>query len=276
MKTRKVTVWSFLRVLILVLVMLAILIPTLWMFLSAFKPMKEIIAYPPRFFPEKWTFGNFEKVFTRIDLSRYIVNTCIYAVVSTILSVFINALAAYGFARFDFPGKQPLFFLVLGTMMIPFQVIMVPLFLEVYQLGMFDSYAGLILPKLAIAMSIFMMRASFETLPVELDEAARIDGMKDFQILARIMIPLVKPTLVTMIVLNVNGAWNDLLWPLLVTSSAKMRMLANGLALFAGKDTTMYGAAFAGAVVSVVPMMLLYIFGSRYFVEGVTTSGLKG
>ena len=161
-------------------------------------------------------------------------------------------------------------------MMIPFQVIMVPLFLEVYQLGMFDSYAGLILPKLAIAMSIFMMRASFETLPVELEEAARIDGMKDFQIFARIMIPLVKPTLVTMIVLNVNGAWNDLLWPLLVTSSAKMRMLANGLALFAGKDTTMYGAAFAGAVVSVVPMMLLYIFGSRYFVEGVTTSGLKG
>ena len=141
---------------------------------------------------------------------------------------------------------------------------------------MYDTYAGLILPKLAAAITIFMMRSAFVTLPKELEEAARIDGASEFGIFWRIMLPQVKPSIITMLILGINAAWNDLMWPLLVTGDTKMRTLANGLALFIGSDTTEYGPAFAGAMLSILPMLLLYIFGQRYFVEGTVTSGLKG
>jgi multiple sugar transport system permease protein len=185
-------------------------------------------------------------------------------------------LAGYGFARFQFKGRNVLFILVLATMMIPFQVTMIPLFLVIKRIGMYVTYQGLMLPKLAAAISIFMMRSAFITLPKELEESARIDGLNDFGIYWRIMIPQVKPTIITMLILGINGAWNDMLWPLLVTGDTRMRTLANGLALFIGSDTTEYGPAFAGALISILPMLLLYIFGQRYFVEGTVTSGLKG
>ena len=195
---------------------------------------------------------------------------------TTIPSVFLNALAGYAFARLEFKGKNVLFIMTLATMMIPFQVIMVPLFMEVYKMGMYDTYAGLIIPKLASAMSVFMMRAAFTTLPKELEEAARIDGISEFGLFWKVMLPLVKPTMVTLIILGVNGAWNDLLWPLLITSSTDMRTLTNGLALFVGENTIQYGAAFAGAFISILPMFILYLVGQKYFVEGTATSGLKG
>ena len=165
--------------------------------------------------------------------------------------------------------------MVLATMMIPFQVIMVPLFLEVYKMGMYDNFAGLIIPNLGAAMTVFMTRASFAGLPKELEEAARIDGLSEFGIFWKIMLPLVKPTVVTVIVLGINGAWNDLMWPLIVTSDTSMRTLTNGLAMFVD-SSLQYGTAFAGAFISICPMLVLYIFGQRYFVEGTATSGLKG
>ena len=172
-------------------------------------------------------------------------------------------------------GKHVLFIMVLATMMIPFQVIMVPLFLEVYKMGMYDNFAGLIIPNLGAAMTVFMTRASFAGLPKELEEAARIDGLSEFGIFWKIMLPLVKPTVVTVIVLGINGAWNDLMWPLIVTSNTSMRTLTNGLAMFVD-SSLQYGTAFAGAFISICPMLVLYIFGQRYFVEGTATSGLKG
>ncbi len=132
------------------------------------------------------------------------------------------------------------------------------------------------MPKIASAYWIFMMRSAFAGLPRELEEAARIDGLNEFGIYSRIMLPLIKPALVTMIILSINGNWNDLLWPLIMTSSSKMRTLANGLAMFVGARTIEYGAAFAGAFISLIPMLILYIFGQKYFVEGQATSGLKG
>ena len=141
---------------------------------------------------------------------------------------------------------------------------------------MYDTYAGLILPKMANAISIFMMRSAFSGLPVELEESGRIDGVSEFGLFWRIMLPQCKPTIVTLIILGVNGAWNDLVWPLLVTGDISMRTLSNGLALFVGTDTVEYGAAFAGALISILPMLVLYLIGQRYFVEGTVTSGLKG
>ena len=166
--------------------------------------------------------------------------------------------------------------MTLATMMVPFQVIMVPLFLVVFKLGMYDSYWGLIIPRVAVAGSIFMMRAAFSGIPKELAEAARIDGLSEMGIFWRIMMPQVKPAAITLIILSINGSWNDLLWPMIVTSKTQMRTLANGLALFIGQNTIEYGAAFAGALISLLPMFILYMAGQKYFVEGMASAGLKG
>ncbi len=254
---------------------LAVLIPVIWIAICAFRPQTELMQYPPKFFAETLTLQNFTDITKRIKIWGYVRNSVIYCLATTIPSAFLNSLAGYAFARLEFKGKHVLFIMVLATMMIPFQVIMVPLFLEVYKLGMYDTFAGLVIPNLGAAMTVFMLRASFSGIPKELEEAARIDGLSEFGIFWRIMLPLVKPTAVTVIVLGVNGAWNDLMWPLLITSDTSMRTLTNGLAMFVN-SSLQYGTAFAGAFISICPMLVLYIFGQRYFVEGTATSGLKG
>lgn len=254
---------------------LIILVPVIWMLLCAFRPEVELMKYPPKFWPQSLTMENFTNLLQRLQIFVYLKNSVIYCIFTVVPQLAINSLAGYAFARFRFKGKNVLFIMVLATMMIPFQVIMVPLFLEVVKLGMYDNYAGLLIPNWGVAMCIFMTRAAYAGLPKELEEAARIDGLSEFGIYLRIMTPLIKPTLVTNLVLGINGAWNDLLWPLLMTTTPKMRTLANGIALFL-ETSLQYGTAFAGAFISVIPMMVLYIFGQRYFVEGTATAGLKG
>ncbi|MGF7142260.1 multiple sugar transport system permease protein [Anaerotaenia torta] len=263
---------------LLVFVCLAVimLLPIVWMMFSSFKPDSEIIRYPPTLLPSSYTIKNFIKCTKRIDIWVYLKNSVVYSFGATIPSLIVNSMAGYAFARYRFKGKDIIFVIFLATMMIPFQVIMIPSFLEVHALGMYDSYAGLIIPRIASAYWIFMMRSAFSGLPGELEEAARIDGLNEFGIYARIMMPLIKPAMITLIILSVNGNWNDLLWPLIITSDASMRTLSNGLALFVGARTIEYGAAFAGAAISLLPMLVLYVFGQRYFVEGQATSGLKG
>ena len=262
--------------LLFIILAVIMLLPIIWMLLSSFKPDNEIIRFPPTLFPSAFTLKNFIKCTQRIDIWVYLKNSFIYSFGATLPSLLVNTMAGYAFARYDFKGKDIIFVIFLATMMIPFQVIMIPSFLEVHALGMYDNYAGLIIPKIAAAYWIFMMRSAFSGLPKELEEAARIDGLSEFGIYARIMMPLIKPALVTLIILSVNGNWNDLLWPLIITSNSKMRTLSNGLALFVGARTIEYGAAFAGAAISLIPMLVLYIFGQKYFVEGQATSGLKG
>lgn len=255
---------------------LLILTPVIWMAFSAFKPEKEIISWPPTFLPASFTLQNFADVQDRINILRYMINSAIYAVGTTVLAVVVNSMAGYAYAFYDFKGKTGMFLITLATMMVPFQVIMVPLFLVVFKMGMYDSYWGLIIPRVAVAGSIFMMRAAFSGIPKELAEAARIDGLSEMGIFWRIMLPQVKPAVITLIILSINGSWNDLLWPMIVTSRTEMRTLANGLALFVGQNTIEYGAAFAGALISLIPMFILYMFGQKYFVQGMAGAGLKG
>ncbi len=262
--------------LFLVFLAILVLLPVIWMVFSAFKPEKEIISWPPTFFPASLTLQNFVAVQNRIHISRYILNSVIYAGGTTLLAVIVNSMAGYAYAFYEFKGKTGLFLLTLATMMVPFQVIMVPLFLVVFKMGMYDTYWGLIIPRVAVAGSIFMMRAAFAGIPKELAEAARIDGLSEFGIFWRIMMPQVKPAAITLIILSINGSWNDLLWPMIITSRTQMRTLANGLALFIGQNTIEYGAAFAGALISLLPMFVLYMIGQKYFVEGMAGAGLKG
>ena len=262
--------WVLLAVLALV-----VIVPISWILLGTFKPEKEIISYPPTFWPETFTLENFLIVGKRIKIWRYMLNSFIYAFGTTAFAAFVNSLAGYVYARYEFRGKNVCFLLTLATMMIPFQVIMVPLFLIVHKMGMYNTYWGLIVPRIAVAVSIFMMRAAFTGLPKELEDAARIDGVSEFGIFGRIMLPQVKPAVICLIILSFNGSWNDLLWPMLVASNTNMRTLANGLALFVGEYTSQYGAAFAGTLISLVPMLLMYLFGQKYFVQGMASSGLK-
>lgn len=260
---------------VLVFLAFCMLVPIIWMILGAFKQDSEIISFPPTFFIHKFTMDNFDKLFTRIDMWKYIENSALYAIGTTIPSLAVNCLAGYAFARYNFKGKNIIFMIFLATMMIPFQVIMIPLFLEVHSLGMYDNFAGLIIPRIASAYWIFLMRSAYQQLPKELEEAARIDGLGEFGIFLKIMTPQIKPALVTFIILNINGSWNDLLWPLIITSSANMRTIANGLAMFVGTHTIEYGPAFAGGAISLIPMLIIYIFGQKYFVEGQMSAGLK-
>ena len=254
-----------------------LLAPLLWMCLGALKSDPEVLSYPPRFFPVGNNFAkNWENVLKQIDFLGMTVNTAIYAVGTTIPAMFVNALAGYAFARFRFRGKNVLFLLFLATMMIPFQVIMVPLYLEVYYLGWLNTFWGLIVPKIASAYWIFLCRAAFEGLPKDLEDAARIDGMNEFGIFTRIMLPLITPTMITVLLLSINNCWNDLLWPMIVASKSNMRTLSNGLAIFIGNRTDNYSSAFTAATVSMIPMLILYIFGQKYFVAGQATSGIKG
>lgn len=261
---------------ILTALALVILIPVVWIGICAFRPQTELMQYPPKFFAEQLTLQNFIDIAKRIKIWGYVKNSLLYCLGSTIPGVFLNSLAGYAFARLDFKGKHVLFIMVLATMMIPFQVIMVPLYLEVYYLKWLNTYWGLIIPKVASAYWIFLCRAAFQELPKELEDAARIDGLGEFGIFWKIMLPLVKPTMITMLLLGINNCWNDLLWPLIVANASTMRTLSNGLAIFIGDRTSEYSLAFTAATVSMLPMLILYIFGQKYFVAGQVSSGIKG
>ncbi|EGP5056078.1 carbohydrate ABC transporter permease [Enterococcus faecium] len=266
---------KIIRTISMLVILLVIAFPFLWLIISSFKHEKDIISFPPRIFADSYTLDNYIKVWTTIPLLDYIKNTVIFAGGTVITSVFFDSLAGYAFARMRFKGKSVLFYFVLLTMMIPFQVFMIPLFIEVNLLGMLDTYAGLIIPRMTTAFGIFMMHSFFITLPDSLEEAARIDGLSEFNIFLKIMLPLSKPTLLSLGIFTLMNSWNDLLYPLILTSSSKMRTLPAGLALFTGQNISFYGPVMAGTVISMLPLLVVYIFAQKYFVQGTAMSGMK-
>ncbi|HAQ4563607.1 TPA: carbohydrate ABC transporter permease [Enterococcus faecium] len=266
---------KIIRTISMLVILLVIAFPFLWLIISSFKHEKDIISFPPRIFADSYTLDNYIKVWTTIPLLDYIKNTVIFAGGTVITSVFFDSLAGYAFARMRFKGKSVLFYFVLLTMMIPFQVFMIPLFIEVNLLGMLDTYAGLIIPRMTTAFGIFMMRSFFITLPDSLEEAARIDGLSEFNIFLKIMLPLSKPTLLSLGIFTLMNSWNDLFYPLILTSSSKMRTLPAGLALFTGQNISFYGPVMAGTVISMLPLLVVYIFAQKYFVQGTAMSGMK-
>ncbi|MDG4961290.1 carbohydrate ABC transporter permease [Lactococcus raffinolactis] len=259
----------------LLIVLLLIAFPFIWLVISSFKYEKDIISFPPRIFADKYTFDNYIKVWTTIPLVNYIKNTVIFAGGVVLTSVFFDSLAGYAFARMQFKGKSALFYFVLLTMMIPFQVFMIPLFIEINKLGLLDTYAGLIIPRMTTAFGIFMMRSFFVGLPKDLEEAARIDGLNEFQIFLKIMLPLAKPAFLSLGIFTLMNNWNDLLYPLILTSSTEMRTLPAGLSLFSGQNISFYGPVMAGTVISMLPLLIIYVFAQKYFVQSSAMAGMK-
>lgn len=276
-KKYKITPGAVLKYAILLLLMGIVLFPLLWLFLGSVKLEKEILQYPPTLFGTKISWKNFQRIFTTIPMGNYLKNTVIFAGFSTGFALLFDSMSGYAFARLRFRGKNVVFICILLTMMVPFQVMMIPLFLESHFLGLLNTYPGLILPKLTTAFGIFMMRSYFAALPKELEEAARVDGVSEIGIFFRIMLPLVKPGLMTLGIFHLMNNWNDLLYPLMMTSETNMRTLSAGLALFVGEHATLYyGPQLAGAVISILPLLILYIFFQKYFVSSAVSSGIKG
>ena len=275
MRGKKPGVFRILSVIIPVAVMLVVMLPLLWLLVSSFKSDADVIKWPPHFFPESWVTVQYRYVVKTIPVLKMLGNTVLFAGGVTVISLLIDSMAAYAFARMRFRGRNVLFGIILLTMMIPFQVVMIPLYLEEFSLKLLNTYAGLILPRAASAYGIYMLTSFVTGIPKSLDEAARIDGMKEWQIYTRIITPLAKPALVTLGIYHFMNNWNDLLYPMMLTSSADMRTLSAGLAILVGSNSIKFGPTLAATVISITPLLVLFLSGQRFFMEGIATSGMK-
>lgn len=250
-------------------------VPFLWMLGVSFRSESDLFGSPGSLLPHAWTLHGYAGVWEQLPFLRLLLNTVIFAGVTTALTVLFDSMCAYALARLRFRGRTLCFYLVIATLMVPFQVTLIPVFIELFHFGWLNTYQGLIIPRATSAFGIFLLRQSFITIPTELDEAARIDGASHLRIYTRIILPLSKPALATVALLNFMALWNDLLWPLIVTSTPEMRTLPAGLTLFGGQHVTDHAVLFAGATISLLPLAVAFFLAQRYFVAGVATTGLK-
>jgi multiple sugar transport system permease protein len=252
------------------------LIPFIWMVLTALKPGNEVFTNPPTIIGSKLAWGNFAEAWNFFPFDRFFLNTVYVSAAITILELLTASLAAYAFARLRFPGRDKLFLLYLGTLMIPGQVTIVPQFILINYFGWIDTYQALILPNAFTAFGTFLLRQFFLTIPYELEEAARMDGCSRFGTFFRIILPLSKPALATLAVFSFVSQWNSFMWPLIITNTDEMKTLSVGLRMFQGVYSTEWHYMMAASSIAVVPTLILFAFLQRYLVEGITLSGLGG
>jgi len=252
-----------------------VVLPFLWMLGTSFKPESDVFGYPLRLQPSHPTLSNYGSIWQALPFLRLVTNSVVFAGGVTVFSVFFDSLAAYALARLRFPGRTIAFYLVLATLMVPFQVTLIPLFQLVFQLQWLNSYQGLIVPRATSAFGIFLLRQFFVTIPRELDEAASVDGASLWYVYSRIILPLSRPALASLAVFYFMNNWNDFLWPLVMTSSTDMRTLPAGLTLFAGQYVVEHGVLMAGAMISLLPLAVAFALAQRYFVSGIATTGIK-
>lgn len=250
--------------------------PFVWMVGTALKSPQEIFAYPPTLWPAELHWENFRTVFERVPFLRFYLNSVIVTFVITFAQVFTATLAGYAFARLQFPFKKFLFAAYLATLIIPNEVTMLPLFLLTSKLGWIDTYQGLAAPFLASAFAVFFLRQFFMTVPRELEEAALLDGASRMRILMQIVLPLARPAIATITLFIFLGEWDNYLWPLIVTNSEAMRTLPIGLRFFVEESGSQLNLMMAGAVMAVVPIILLFFMAQRQFIEGISMTGSKG
>lgn len=255
---------------------LLMVMPMLWMVITSFETLNETRHFPPILVPSGVRWQNYTQVLEQAPFTRWFLNTVVVTVGVVVANLFFCSLAGYAFARIRFFGRDVVFILVLATLMIPFQVIMIPTFLIVRKLGLIDTLPVLIVPNLAGAFGIFLLRQFFRTLPIELEEAARIDGASRLGVLFKIVLPLSGPALATLAVITFLWTWNDFLWPLVTIYSPSNMTLQLGLTTFQGAHQTNTHYLMAATVMSMVPILLLFFVAQRYFIRGIATTGLKG
>jgi multiple sugar transport system permease protein len=262
--------------LVLLPIALVMVVPLLWMVVTSLQTLDETRHYPPQLYPTSLEAGNYTQVLQQAPFGRWFLNTLIVTVVCVIGNLLFCSLAGYAFARIRFVGREVAFILILATLMIPFQVTIIPTFLIVRKLGLIDTLGALIVPNLAGAFGIFMLRQFFRTIPIELEEAARIDGASRLGILFKIVLPLSGPALATLAVITFMWTWNDFFWPLITIFSEEHMTLQLGLATFQGAHQTNTNLLMAANVMSLIPVLVLFFVAQRYFIRGIATTGLKG
>ncbi|HEY8652346.1 MAG TPA: carbohydrate ABC transporter permease [Dermatophilaceae bacterium] len=254
---------------------LAMLLPFAWMLGVAFRSSADLYADPARLWPSHWTLAGFHAVTQELPFGRLILNTFVFAGGTTILLLLFDSMTAFALARLKFKGQNVLFIVILATLMVPFQVTLIPVFLTLFHLGWLNTYQGLIVPRATSALGIFLLRQFFSQIPRELDDAAHIDGANSFDVFWRIIIPNSKPVLASLFIIQFTALWNDFLWPLVVTSDINQRTLPSALTLFSSSSGVDHAALMAGAAISLAPLAIAFLILQRFFVQGVATTGLK-
>jgi ABC-type glycerol-3-phosphate transport system permease component len=265
---------------VLVMVAITMVVPFLWMITTSLKTPGTEFGFPPQILPNEFNTQSYQTLFLNLPFGQYFINTLLISLLTVVGQLIVCSLAAYGFARLNFIGRDLLFLLYLATMMIPFQITLIPLYLIVTGLGWVNTYQGLIIPGISSAFGIFLLRQSFLSIPRDYQDAARIDGANEFTIYWRIFLPLNGPALTTLAVFSFMGVWTDLLWPLLVARSENMRTLELGLAYFNARPNAFtqpnWPLLMAGAVVVMIPVLIIYFVAQRYFIQGISLSGVRG
>jgi len=255
------------------------LLPFLWAFSSSFKHLTEIFKYPPNFLPQSFDLINYVNLFTKQHFPQWFANSVVLAGISTVLVLFFCSLAGFAFAKYRFRFKNTLFTILIGSMIIPFQLILTPLYAEMNALKWLNTYWALIVPWVTPAFGIFLLRQYMSTLPTELLDAARIDGCSEFRIYAQIILPLARPALGTLAIYQFMNSWNSFLWPLIVLRDIELYTLPLGLATLLGlvqSETIDYGMIMAGAFLTALPIIIIFLFMQRQFISGLTLGSVKG
>ena len=266
---------SIVRTTFLLVMTFIILAPVVWFVLSSFKDATDLGARPPKIFPTRWAFENYTEAFQMYNYKRYFMNSVIVTSVATVLTLLINSMAAYAFAKYNFRGRDGLFIMTLAMIMIPLQVILIPIYLVVSSLGLVNTYWGMIIPAAATPTGVFILRQYMLTIPDELIEAARIDGAGEFRIFARIILPLCRPALAVVAIFSILWRWNDFIWPLLIAQKEELYTLPVALALLNGQLVVPYNIVLAMSVMSIIPVLFMFVFMQRQIIQGIAQTGIK-
>jgi multiple sugar transport system permease protein len=250
--------------------------PFIWMILSAFKTSQEIIAFPPKLFPSQFNFSNFVKAFQMAPFAKYFFNSVIVMIFSVICTTFTTILGAFAFSRLEFKGKEVVFAILISLMMIPFEMLIITNYTTIVKLKLYNTLPALILPFVSSIFYTYILKNFFDTVPNSIYYSARIDGASNWFYLWRVMVPLAKPSLFTIILLNALSSWNSFMWPLYITSDSRSRTLPYGLQAFTTEAGSFHELLMAASSVIVLPMIILFIFARKYIVSGVSKGGIKG
>ena len=276
MKSKLSKGWSIFWCIVFAVVSVVFMLPLIWMLLSSFKPEGLIMGRPEWLIPRQWTLEGYSTLLKKIPFFRFLLNSLIFAGGTTVSMLFLDSMAGYAFAKLKFRGSHVLFVVVLISMMIPFQITMIPTYLLLNDLHILNTYAGLMIPRMTNAFGIYFMRQAFLGVPNDLLDAGRIDGLTEFGIYRKVAIPVVGASIATLAVFHFMAGWNDFMWPLIVNTSMDKMTLGPALSTLQGQYTTKYPMQMAGAVMAVIPIIVLFFIFQKQFIEGVAQSGIKG
>lgn len=260
---------------LLIVIAVISLTPLFWMVSASLMPTGQANSFPPPFLPQRVTFEHYVSLFTRLNLLRYLINSVFLAASVTLISLIINSMAGYAFAKFRFRGRDPIFKFLISSLVIPAQVTMLPLFLMLNTMGLINTYLGVIIPGMASIFGIFLIRQFALSIPDSLIEAARIDGASDFRIYWSLILPFCKPILITLSIFTFMGTWNDFLWPLIIMTDDSMYTLPVALANLSLEHVQDTELMMAGSVITVLPVLVLFVSLQRYYLSGIMAGALK-